>query len=245
MSTSTESSSAVATGAATADAAAPEDPAAPGAKKRTPPLVAGLVVAGAFTASLLLVPSGLELAALRLESGHPEEARRILESRRAAGDRSAVHTEMLARVRARQGDLPGSIDLLEELVATRPEDTAALESLARLYREAGRSEEYAQALEYLQARQPSAERQRELAALHGELGRPAQQRAALAALIERFDGGEAADFLRLARLQAEQGQPQAALATYRRLAIRHPEAMDASVAAAEVSLLLTLQRDGS
>jgi cellulose synthase operon protein C len=198
------------------------------------------VVAAVVGLSLLLVPRGVELALLR--HGHGEQAERarlLLEARFASGDRSAPVVGALARARAQHGDASGAMALLREWVTTRPDDIDALQSLADYCAAAQRSTDCLDVLERLQQQRPSAARQRELLRLYGAIGTPAQQARAQAELIDRFDAGDVADYLSLAKARAERGDAALALATLDRMARRFPQAVDLSTISTQMSLSLT------
>ena len=193
--------------------------------------------AAAMALSLMLIPSGREMALLRIEAGESYLAASILQARVAAGDRSPATMAALARALTALGDVAGAARLLEGFVAERPRDPAALEALAGFQRSAGRADGLIRTLQALQEVAPAAERLREIARLHAGAGREAEQREALRALVERFPA-EAADYLTLARLEHARGQHLAGAALLQELAERHPPAMDASIVALEAGMLL-------
>ncbi|MEO8249507.1 MAG: tetratricopeptide repeat protein [Burkholderiales bacterium] len=208
--------------------------------RRVPVLKIALLLLLAVAGSLLLVPRGVELASLYMRWGQVERARPLLEQAYADGDRTGATIGWLARARAATGSVQGSVELLREWVAARPDDIAALELLASIYRGEPRPAEYVAALLQLQERAPTAERQRELARLYEAEGSPAQQMAALKALVERFNTAEVPDYLTLARLQERQSKPALAFATLARMVKRHPESFDASVMAAQLKAQVAL-----
>ena len=200
------------------------------------------IVAVVIALSLLLIPRGLERSLLRSGTVLPaDRVLQMLEARVAAGDRSAASIGALARARDQHGDHDGGIALLRAWVAEQPGDLAALQSLAELYRSARRHSDYRDTLAELQRRQPTGARQRELTRLSLEIGTPQQHGEALAVLIDRYDAGEVADYLLLARQRSARGESAAALATLDRMAARFPQALDASVVQAQMMLLLAGQ----
>lgn len=192
-----------------------------------------VVVASAF-----LVPRGVELAGLRTKSGQAESALRLLETAYAEGDHSVATMNALARHRARSGNVAGGIELLRALTERSPDDVPILEALAKVYDQARRPSELTAVLERLQQLAPDVERQRRLARIYGEQNMLREQAAALSGLVERFDAGDVADRLLLARLQAQHGEHARALATFERMVERFPQSHDASVVAAQLAALL-------
>jgi predicted Zn-dependent protease len=144
----------------------------------------------------------------------------------------------LARHRGLAGDFSGGIDLLRQLLDRDRTDVDVLGMLADLYGKAGRRPEMLEALEDLQKIAPDADRQQQLARLYGEAGDTRRQAEALAMLVDRFQGGDVADRLQLARLQMQFSQHASALDTLERMVARHPKSLDASVVAAQVSAQL-------
>lgn len=200
-------------------------------------LVIGLAVV-AVGASLPLIPHGRDLALLRFEAGQSDSAIELLERRLADGDRSPATLGTLARIHASRGDADSAIRLMRTLVNDRPRDLVALQALADYARDGARTTDYLDVLERLQALTPTAERQREIAQLYGDLGQEAKQRAALQGLVDRFEVTRAADHLALASLLSAAGDPQAAAQALERLAMRHPAAVDAEVIGMQVAALL-------
>lgn len=202
---------------------------------RLPVLAMG---AAAMALSVVLIPSGREMALLRIEAGESYIAASILQARVAAGDRSPATMAALARALTALGDAAGAARLLEGYVAERPRDPAALEALAGFQRSAGRTEGLVRTLLSLQEVAPAAERLREIVRLHAGAGREPEQRDALRVLVERF-AAEPADYLALARLESARGRHLAGAAVLEALAARHPQAVeDASVVALELGMLL-------
>ena len=186
--------------------------------------------------SYFLVPRGQEMAILRLGLGDARGARALLEERLAAGETSPAIIAALARARAFTGDLRGAVALLEPLAQQRPQDIEVVEALVAYQREAGNDQAgLLRAITMLQAVQPSVRQQREIAFLHGMLGQRVEQRAALHRLLAAGPG-EVADYLALARLEADAGSPAAALAVLQRLAREHPHAYDVHAAALAAAL---------
>lgn len=202
--------------------------------------VLALVVFAAAVAfaSWLLVPCGVELAALRLAAGDPVAARAVLERAVAGGDRSPATRAALARARADSGDMPGSIELLRQLAAERPEDTASLQALADALLHAGQPAAALELLDRLQRIEPRVQRQRDIVGIDAAGGFSTRLEADLAAMIDRYGGGEVADYLALARLQQAGLDPHQAVRTLDRMVAHFPRSLDASVVAAQIEGLL-------
>jgi Flp pilus assembly protein TadD len=199
-------------------------------------LVGGLVLLA--LASALLVPRGMELASLHIRSGQTDKALGVLEAAFARGDTSSATIAALATQRAKSGNPESGAQLLSTFVAQRPDDVALLEALATLHDQARRPVDLLNVLEQLQRLAPAAERQRRLVRIFGEQDMLQQQASALVTLVERFDAGDVADRLLLAKLQTRQGQHAQALATLTRMVERFPQAHDATVVAAQSSAVL-------
>ena len=203
-----------------------------------PVLVLGV---GAVALSMVLMPRGRELALLQLSAGKTGQALSMLEARVGAGDRTLATIAALARARIGSGDMAGAARLYEDLVAERPRNSAALRALEEIQRSIGRTEGLARTLERLQDLAPTLGRQREIASLHALHGNAAGQRLALRVLVTRFTG-EREDYLSLARLEAAAGDPRAGAAVLRKLELDHPEDMEASIVALEMSMLLAARQ---
>ena len=196
-----------------------------------------LLAVAAVGLSVALIPRGRELALLRIESGDPRAAVAALEQQVADGDHSPATIGALARALAKAGDPAGASQVLERLVTERPGDRAALEALADVQRAAKRNDGLLHTLQALQALAPKTEWQRELARLMVDAGRPADGLRAMQILIQKF-AAEPVDFVTLARLQQAAGDPAAGAATLQDLATRHPKAVDGSVVALQLRMLV-------
>jgi tetratricopeptide (TPR) repeat protein len=201
---------------------------------RLPVVALGLA---AVALSLALVPRGRELALLRMEAGDTQRAAALLEARFVGGDRSPATVAALARARVSIGDVAGAMQLLETLIAQRPRDAGALNKLEQLQRDSGRTEGLIRTLEMLQNVAPRTDRLRDLAGLYAKSNRRPEQLAALRNLVQQV-GSEPDDFVTLARLEASMGRPLAGVAVLRDMETRHLEAVDASVVALELGMLL-------
>jgi tetratricopeptide (TPR) repeat protein len=195
-----------------------------------------LAATAAFGVSILLVPRGQEMALLRLEAGDVAGARSVFELRYADGERSPAVIAALARTRARTGDLAGAIGVLEPMARERPGNVQVLEALLTYRRWlGGEPEKLLWVLTTLQAASPLPFRLREIADLHGQLGQTERQRAVLRQMLSS-GGGEAQDYVLLARLEALGGSPMAGILLLRRLERLQPKAIDVHAAALLVAL---------
>ncbi|QIG94454.1 MULTISPECIES: tetratricopeptide repeat protein [Bradyrhizobium] len=121
-----------------------------------------VLVLMAVSLSALLVPRGSELALLELEAGNTQVALNLLEQMFEAGDRSPPTVAALAKVRARSGDVAGSIRLLIGQLDEHPRDIGLMRLLAGQYRQLGRTDDCADILVRVKAQHPTAEVRREL-----------------------------------------------------------------------------------
>lgn len=185
--------------------------------------------------TVLLVPRGVDLAALVVQYGRADKALEELERATAGGDNKPATVAALARVRARSGDLHGSIELLRRLTDLRPDDMQSLQLLADALRATDRIPEYLGALETLEQRVPTAARRKELARLYAANGSTARHIATLEVIIGDSNAADVADYLTLARLLSQQGDHAKALSTLDRMVSRHADSLDASVVAAQIS----------
>lgn len=196
---------------------------------------------GGVALSMVLMPRGRELALLQLSAGKTVQALSMLEARMRAGDRTLATIGALARARIDSGDMVGAARLYEDLVAERPRNAAALRALEEIQRSIGHTEGLVRTLERLQDLSPTLSRAREIASLHASHGNAAGQRQALRLLVTRF-AGTREDYLALARLEAAGGNPRAGAAVLRRLELDHPEDIEASIVALEMSMLLAARQ---
>jgi tetratricopeptide (TPR) repeat protein len=137
-----------------------------------------------------------------------------------------------------RGELREAIAELRAWLAQRPDDVDALNFLAALCRKADRPVELLEALERLQLLAPSASRQREIADLYALTGTKQQLMVALTLLIERYEGATVADYLAVANLRTLRGEPAQAIRSLEQVSKIYPGAIDASVAALHMRLLL-------
>jgi tetratricopeptide (TPR) repeat protein len=210
----------------------------------------GLVLI-AVTFSVLVVPRGRELALLDLEVGNKQAALNLLEQMFEAGDRSPPTVAALAKVRARSGDVAGSIQLLAGQLSKHPRDIGLLQLLADQLQQLSRTEDYADSLVQLEAMHlyadilvrlealhPTSEVRRELAHAYEKLGLEDEQARVLHELV--YEGrAEVADYLALARVEGNAGRPAAGAEVLQLLAVRHSHAVDASIIALEMALLVS------
>jgi tetratricopeptide (TPR) repeat protein len=199
-------------------------------------LIALVLMAVALSA--LVTPRGRELALLDLEAGNTQGALNLLEQMFEAGDRSLPTVAVLAKARARSGDVAGSIRLLADQLGEHPRDIGLLQLLATRYRELGRTEDYADILVRLKTLHPTAEVRRELVQAYEKLGLQDEQAKVLQELVHQ-GGAEAADYLALARMEGNAGRPARGADILQLLAVRHPDAIDASIIALEMTLLVS------
>ncbi|WP_114948161.1 tetratricopeptide repeat protein [Microvirga calopogonii] len=194
-----------------------------------------LVIVAAVSLSLFFVPRGAELGRLNLELGLTHKALAILEENFAGGDMSAATIGALAQARARTGNVPGAVVLLEQLLSEHPRDPELLHALAGFYRQLGHLEASLRMVERLGAIQPSPGSLQELAQLYGELNRPIEQRRVLRQLAS-LPRPDPAHFIELAKLEKAAGNPAAGIEMIRRLETFRPGAVDASVVALDLSM---------
>jgi cellulose synthase operon protein C len=208
---------------------------------KAPHIMVALLVTSGLGMSFALLPREQELALIRLRDADLVGAAAIYEARFKAGDHSATTMTALSRVAIEEGRVERAVELVKLYVGEHPDDAEAWSLLATYASQAQDTEDYVHAQERLVALTPTKERLRELMRIYEDRGDPRRQAAALSVLIERF-GGEAEDFIALARIEAAEGTGEAALATLQTLEEHSSQAISAAIVEFRLRLLADLGR---
>ena len=182
----------------------------------------GLILS-CFAASVVAVPSPLELALFYIKDKEFGKATRILDELEAHGDSSVAATQERVALLTETDDAEAVIPVLERYLAAHPKDASAHHQLIDRYVDAQLFNEAQRELLVLQEMEPDAKRQREIARNYSDEGDWKERAAALDTVVHRF-GGTTKEYIALAELEAvSKGLPDA-IATLEALKSDHPQA---------------------
>ncbi|MCB1734599.1 MAG: tetratricopeptide repeat protein [Gammaproteobacteria bacterium] len=129
-----------------------------------------LLMLSGLLLSVMLAPSQPELALMYLKSERLDDALSSYEALYEGGNRSVAVVIPLARVYQRLGSVQAAIEVLEDLLAQRPNNAEALDLLADAYRDDQRPYEQMRMLARLAVVKPSVGRLADLSALYNYFG---------------------------------------------------------------------------
>jgi tetratricopeptide (TPR) repeat protein len=170
-----------------------------------------LVVGIAAAAAAAMVPRADEWFAVMRDDRKQAQIVALLESRLAREGDDPNLLATLGRAHADLGDTIRAIELLERYVALRPQDAGAYGRLAGLFGTTGDTARQKEALERSVGLAPKLSRLAELAVLYRSLGDTDAERALLAR-VEPDLTVRSGLLLRLAQLDADNGEPLRAVA---------------------------------
>ncbi|MBO0837167.1 MAG: tetratricopeptide repeat protein, partial [Actinobacteria bacterium] len=131
----------------------------------------GAIAIVALGGGFLLIPRQDEYVAMLMRDGRYEEASRMLQSMRGAGDRRPQVLMQMLVLRIKQGDIEGAVEAVEAVLGVRPDDRRAQEILADLLLQSGRLDEYLRVTDRLVRSHPDPDRLSRLLALYRHHGR--------------------------------------------------------------------------
>jgi tetratricopeptide (TPR) repeat protein len=171
-----------------------------------------LVLALVAAAAPLMLPRADEWLAMLRDTHKQAEIVAMLEPRLVREGDDPTLLAALGRAHADLGNYTRAIELFERCMALRPDDAETFAHLADLYRLTGNATNQREALERAVALAPKLSRVAELVALLQEQNEPRQELA----LLERLEPDLTVQSrlrLRLAQLQAQEGETDRAIAT--------------------------------
>ncbi|MBT5413296.1 MAG: hypothetical protein HOH66_11325 [Rhodospirillaceae bacterium] len=204
-------------------------------------LAAMSVVAVGLATAYLLLPRDRELGLMYLEDKEFAEARQTYEERLGIGDLGVPVVLPLIEIYLHYGEVDKAVALMERFLAARPMNVDAREHLGEFLKDAQRYGDYRRNLEILAELAPSAAILRALAGVYVIEGEDEARMRILGRLVANFDA-TAAEYERLAELQAAYGYLAAAAETLDRLRRRSPAALDGRNVLFLASLLMDLER---
>jgi tetratricopeptide (TPR) repeat protein/lipopolysaccharide biosynthesis regulator YciM len=194
--------------------------------------LAGALVLVSLGASLLIVPTARERAAMHLRDREFEAARVLYEERLTREGPQLDNVAPLARLYAQRGELDRAIAVLLDLIVSGALDARGAVDARRLLstylKWAGRHVEHRTNLAEIAQLDPTPETLRELAALYNFEGETGAQ----IAVLERLAALPAAlpdDFIDLAELKAARRDFRGAVLALAELAGRMPDKVDAAI----------------
>ncbi len=195
------------------------------------------VLAAGIGASVLLVPHQDETGLMLFKAGQHPQARRLLEERLAAGERSSDIVLPLAEILIQSGDVERALNLLRTLPAPPGERTALDQRIGQFERYGQFTWDYLHTLEEICRTKPSDADLRELANLYRYLNLTEKLTATLHELIAR-GATEPSDFVELANLEAIAHRASHAAQVLDDLEKQHPEAITGDTVELLISVLL-------
>jgi len=183
----------------------------------------GLLAVG-LDGSVLLVPHQDELGLMFFKARQYPQARRILEEKLAAGERSIDVIVPLAEILVRSGDVDRALAMLRSFPVRLDERTALANRIGQFERYGQLTRDYMHTLEEINRAKRSEDTLRELANLYRYLNLTDPLAATLRDLIAHY-AAEPSDFVELANLEAIEGRPSHSAHTLDELGRRHPEAL--------------------
>ncbi|MEQ8664025.1 MAG: hypothetical protein RLW62_24670, partial [Gammaproteobacteria bacterium] len=171
-----------------------------------------VLVGGALALSWLLVPRGQELALMHYKARSYGDALAGFERAFYAPGGSTALVVPLRDLYLRQGEIDGAVAAVERALAARPHDVEAFDLALDVYRDTMRDARYTDVLEQRVALAASVARVRELVARHAFAADVAGERRALE-MLQAGGQANAAELMRLARVQVADGDAAAAAAT--------------------------------
>ena len=200
-------------------------------------ILLGVVIAGGLAGSLLLIPNESDLSLMYFRGRQYTDARRLLEKRLAAGDRSVDVIVPLADICVQSGDIARAVELLRELHTSDAGRLQVFERVAVFQQYGQLMEDYRRTLEEIERIAGSEEGLRELANQYRYADENAKLIPALQTLIARYQGGPI-EYLELANLLAHEGRFADAAGMLERFESRHPRDVSADTVELLVSVLL-------
>jgi predicted Zn-dependent protease len=202
-------------------------------------LVALILVLIGIGASFLLIPSASDMAVMQAKDIQTVDLGNVdVEAEYAQGRRSFPIIKALVEKRINaEGNRPAALTLLEEYLATNPNDPEAMKLLAEQYMLSGRTEDYNLQIKKLAEADPTEETLKTLSYIYNAAGDYTKQAEALAKLVEITKGENPQYFADLATIQMVAGHEDEALATIQALKAQHPEFSSYAVARIEIAVL--------
>lgn len=146
--------------------------------------IAFLVFLG-LAISLVLRPGNYELGLMNLQEKRYEQALKSYEARYESGDRSSAVVVPLSKLYLEYGDIRTAITIMERFVQENPNNAAAWQQLATLYRYDQQRGAYIHALEAIIRLAPTADMLKELADAYHDRGEYGKQIAMLESLRQQ------------------------------------------------------------
>ena len=152
-------------------------------------------------AGFYLAPSKREVALMRLEDKNFNDAFEYYKEQSTHGDKSINILAPLVKIYIHYGFPDKAIMLMESYISANPDSVEGRKQLTSLYKNSQYYDKYCDSLEILQKLAPSTENLRELSYTYSFLGKYAEEREALAKLVNSYHYHPLEeDYVRLASL---------------------------------------------
>ncbi|MFZ4541215.1 MAG: tetratricopeptide repeat protein [Rickettsiales bacterium] len=186
-------------------------------------IIALVLLVGGIAASIYLIPTAREVAGMQATDMQAVNLGNVdIEAEYAQGRRSYPIIAALADKRAAAGDRAAGTKLLEEFVASNPNDINGRKKLAEFYLAGGNMEGYNQQLEAIATAAPTEENLRVLSDLYNSNKEYVKQAEVLKKILEVTHGDKPQAFVDLATIQVVIGDNEGALKTVEDLKAKHP-----------------------
>ena len=201
-------------------------------------IVALVLVVIGVGVSLLLIPSEDEIVTTQardvmlVADGNVD-----VEAEYNQGRRTFPIIAGLAEKRIKEGNRPAAITLLEEYVASNPNDVNGRKKLSEQYQLAGRQQDFNAQLEQIAMLAPTEQNLRVLSDIYNADKNYPKQVEVLKKIVEVTKGSNPQTFADLATIQVVIGDKDGALSTLDQLKAKHPDFQNYAVTRIRVNIL--------
>lgn len=199
--------------------------------------VVAFIVLLSLGISLVFIPGNMELTLMRMKNREFDLARYEFAEQYAAGDRSVSVSAPLTDLHIYFGEIDRAIDVLKGFLEAHPKDYSANLTLAGLYQDAQRTNDYIAHQEKFSRQWPSEQGIRDLYDQYEAKAQSENQLKTLERLVNLYPG-KANDYVTLAYLQAGNRDFTQALATLKSLETKHPDSASLEKEELRISLYL-------
>ena len=188
--------------------------------------------------SIYIIPSASEVVSMKTSDVKAIDLGNVdIEAEYQQGRRTYPIVAALADKRFMSGDKGAAVKLLEEYVASNPNDVSGLKKLAEMYQATGNMDGYNKELEIIAKLAPTEENLRALSDIYNANKEYVKQTEVLAKILEVTKGEKPEAFVDLATMQVVTGDNDGALKTVQDLKVKHPDYSNYAMTRIMVSVL--------